>query len=79
MISISQDSPTKDPTESKLLPYSDLMHYPSAGQDDSFFEAIDLSDQGNEEREYTEQRIQKINLHNITFALHSFDSTKRKK
>ena len=37
-------------------------------KDNSFFESIDLSDQENKEREYTEQRIQKINLHNVTFA-----------
>ena len=68
----TQTTPLKDVTDTQLRPYADLIKYPTADADDiPFFEGIDLSKQqevGLESRVNEDQRIQKMNLHNVTFA-----------
>jgi hypothetical protein len=67
-----QDSVIKDPTESKLIPYSSLRHYPQYDENDSnvlFVEGINLNKEEDlETREHGDQRVQHINLHTVTFA-----------
>lgn len=68
-----QADPIKDPTDSKLIPYTDLLHYPTADAEDlASFEAIhpdkQEGEEGLENRSYEDQRVEHINLHNVTSA-----------
>lgn len=66
-----QSDPLKDTTDFKLTPNIDLVHYPTADLDDSFFEAINLNEKPEERlenRSYEDQRVQHIRLHNVTFT-----------
>ena len=66
-----QSGPLKDTTDFKLTSHTDLMHYPTADLDDSFFEAINLiekPEEGLENRSYEDQRVQHLSFKNITFA-----------
>ena len=62
-----QDSPIKDTTDFKLIPYSDLQHYPTSDENDPnmlFMEGIDLNNKSGSEieliRSSDDKRIQHI-------------------
>ena len=66
-----QSDPLKDTTDFKLTPHTDLMHYPTADRDNSFFEAINLNEKPEERlenRSFEDQRVQHLNFKNNTFA-----------
>jgi hypothetical protein len=65
----------KDIKDFQLAPYSQLQHYPVYDENDPntpFVEGIHLDkleeEEGIEIRTYDNARVQKINLHNVTFA-----------
>jgi hypothetical protein len=70
-----QDTPLKDIKDFQLTPYSQLQHYPVFDENDPntlFVEGIHLDKLEKEEdlatRTYDNGRVQKINLHNVTFT-----------
>ena len=73
-----QDTPLKDVKDFQLVPYGDQRHYPEFDANDPmtpFVESIpvDKTDdegemEGVEVRSYDNGRVQKISLHNVTFA-----------
>lgn len=65
-----QDTPIKNITKFKATPHSEIQRYPSFDSEDApFVKAVDLNDTVDiENRSYEGNRIQRINLHNTTFA-----------
>lgn len=69
-----QGVPVKSTTRFKVVPWFELQHYPTTDMDDfevPFAEGIDhntIIEKGLETRSQEDNRIQTINLHNVTFA-----------